>query len=99
MRHPGVWVGLVAALLPPWHGAPAFAQDASSRQARPAAASAADAIRQGRTLVAAGDFHRARAVAEGMLARDPTSAEGHYLLGLVLEAQKDWRAAEAQFAA
>ena len=56
------------------------------------------ALKQGRASLDRGDLDRARTYFEAALARDPTSAEAHFLLGVVYERQKDFAAAAASYA-
>ena len=48
-----------------------------------------EALAGARTLLAANDLAGARTKLEAALAQNPTSAEAHYLLGMIAERQKD----------
>src|SRR4051812_41362258 len=72
----------------PWQSAP---------QSRGAVGGRSVAASQVRALIAAGNIDGARAAAEALIASDPHSADGHYLLGLVAERQKDLNLAAQSF--
>ena len=48
-------------------------------------------------LIAANQLDEARRIIDGVLARDPGSASAHYVLGTLLEKQRDLRGAEAAY--
>src|SRR5688572_30466803 len=55
------------------------------------------ALKQGRAFLDADDLDRARVQAEAVLARDPSSAEAHFLMGVIYERQKDFAAAAISY--
>ncbi len=77
-----------------WCGADCLAQTAASKPDR----TASPALTQARALLEANDLERARSLIEAALARDPASAEAHFLKGLVCERQKDLAAAAGAYA-
>ena len=81
-----------------WCGADCLAQTAVSKPDRTASPPNLSALRQGRALLEANDLERARSLIEAALARDPASADAHFLLGLVCERQKDLAAAATAYA-
>jgi Tfp pilus assembly protein PilF len=78
----------VALLVPQAH--------AQSREA-PAASGPGRAIAEARTLLDANDLVRARARLDAALAQDPSSADAHYLLGLIAERQNDLGGASSSY--
>ena len=56
-------------------------------------------LNEGRAFLQSNDLDRARSCFENAVAGDPTSAQAHYLLGVVAERRKDLSAAAASFSA
>src|SRR5512133_1013661 len=96
MRHAGAWRVWVIAPVLLWNAASAYSGQTASR--RPTvSAEVARALAAGRAQLEAHDLERASASVDAALARDPTSADAHYLLGLVAERRKDLTGAAASF--
>src|SRR3954451_6751795 len=73
-----------------------FAAATIHAQQRPET-SVADLLRQTRAALNAGNVQQARATAETAAARNPSSSEAQYLLGLIHERENDLAAAAAAY--
>ena len=92
MRLRVVWRASVVASILLCFGRESTAQKVSGKDTpRPAL------LDQARTFMAANDLERARAIAEQVIASDPTSGEAHDLLGFVLGKQGHTAEAIAEF--
>ena len=80
-----------------WCAAAVQAQPAGGTRDHAASTPTLSPLKQGRASLEAGDLPRARGYIEAALARDPASAEAHFLLGLVREREKDFPAAAAAY--
>src|SRR5829696_7366789 len=90
------WHASAIALLLLWCASNVLAQAPGSRNVPSTATGSA--LKQVRSLLAADDLERARGHVEEALARDPASAEAHFLLGVVHERQRDFAAAATSYA-
>ena len=81
-----------------WCGADCLAQTAASKPDRTTSPANLSTLKQVRALLEANELERARSLIEAALARDPASAEAHFLKGLFCERQKDLAAAAGAYA-
>ena len=96
MRHGRCRLGLAFAVIGLSLAVGVSAEQAS-RKANPSGLNSST-LEEGRAFLGSNELERARMSFEKALARDPASAEGHYLMGMVAERQKDLPAAATSYA-